>query len=95
MAMPAAPVEAAVAPSGASDPVGAIDALLDAVTAIKVQQKQLEQQLEPLLDSLGEAMAAGQLDPSFSHNDWAFAHSPGRLIYEFPAAVQQIEQQLK
>ena len=95
MAMPAALVEAAIAPSGASDPVGAIDALLDAVTAIKVQQKQLEQQLEPLLDSLGEAMAAGQLDPSFSHNDWAFAHSPGRLIYEFPAAVQQIEQQLK
>ena len=95
MAMPAALVEAAIAPSGASDPVGAIDALLDAVTAIKVQQKQLEQQLEPLLDSLGEAMAAGQLDPSFSHNDWAFSHSPGRLSYEFPAAVQQIEQQLK
>ena len=95
MAMPAAPVEAAIAPSGASDPVGAIDALLDAVTAIKVQQKQLEQQLEPLLDSLGEAMAAGQLDPSFSHNDWAFSHSPGRLTYDFPAAVQQIEKQLK
>lgn len=95
MAMPAAPVEAANAPTGASDPVGAIDALLDAVTAIKVQQKQLEQQLEPLLDSLGEAMAAGQLDPAFSHNDWAFSHSPGRLSYEFPAAVQQIEQQLK
>ena len=95
MAMPAALVEAAIAPSGASDPVGAIDALLDAVTAIKVQQKQLEQQLEPLLDSLGEAMAAGQLDPSFSHNDWAFAHSRGRLSYDFPAAVQQIEQQLK
>jgi len=99
MAMPAAPVEAAIAPSGAppgaSDPVGAIEALLDAVTAIKVQQKQLEQQLEPLLDSLGEAMAAGQLDPSFSHNDWAFAHSPGRLSYAFPQEVQQIEQQLK
>ena len=41
------------------------------------------------------AMAAGQLDPSFSHNDWAFAHSSGRLSYAFPPAVQQIEQQLK
>jgi hypothetical protein len=40
-------------------------------------------------------MAAGQLDPSFSHNDWAFCHSPGRLTYDFPLAVQQIEQQLK
>lgn len=95
MVMSAALVEVAAAPSGAPDPAGSIDALLDAVTAIKVQQKQLEQQLEPLLDSLGEAMVAGQLDPSFSHNDWAFSHSLGRQSYEFPAAVQQIEQQLK
>jgi hypothetical protein len=77
------------------DLVGAIDALLDGVTAIKAQQKQLEQQLEPLLEALNEAMAAGQLDPAFSHNDWSFCHSPGRLSYAFPAAVQQIEQQLK
>jgi hypothetical protein len=73
----------------------AIDALLDAVTALKAQQKQLEQQLEPLLEALSAAMDAGQLDPSFSHNDWAFCHNPGRLSYEFPLAVQQIEQQLK
>lgn len=89
MVMPAAPAEAALAPSDA------IDALLDAITALKAQQKQLEQQLEPLLEALSEAMATGQLDPSFSHNDWAFAHSSGRLSYEFPPAVQQIEQQLK
>ena len=78
-------------PASAAD----LDALLDAVTAIKAQQKELEQQLEPLLETLSEAMAAGQLDPSFSHNDWAFAHSSGRLSYVFPAAVQQIEKQLK
>jgi hypothetical protein len=99
MVMPAAPVEAAsalsAAPRGAADAVDAIDALLEAITSLKVQQKQLEQQLEPLLESLSEAMASGQLDPSFSHNDWAFAHSTGRLSYEFPPAVQQIEQQLK
>ena len=99
MVMPAAPAEAASAPSGAADgatdAVDAIDVLLDAITALKAQQKQLEQQLEPLLEALSEAMAAGQLDPSFSHNDWAFAHSTGRLSYEFPPAVQQIEQQLK
>ena len=81
-------------PAPAADAVD-LDALLDAVTAIKAQQKQLEQQLEPLLEALNAAMATGQLDPSFSHNDWAFAHSSGRLSYVFPAAVQQIEKQLK
>ena len=74
-------------PADAAD----LDALLDAVTAIKARQKELEQQLEPL----NAAMAAGQLDPAFSHNDWAFAHSPGRLSYDFPPVVQKIEQQLK
>ena len=78
-------------PADAAD----LDALLDAVTAIKARQKQLEQQLEPLLEALNAAMAAGQLDPAFAHNDWAFAHSPGRLTYDFPPVVQQIEQQLK
>ncbi len=82
---------AAAPPASAAD----LDALLNAVTAIKAQQKELEQQLEPLLEALNAAMATGQLDPTFSHNDWAFSHSPGRLSYAFPAAVQQIEQQLK
>jgi hypothetical protein len=72
-----------------------LDVLLDAVTAIKAQQKDLEQQLEPLLEALSAAMASGQLDPSFSHNDWAFSHSLGRLTYDFPPVVQRIEQQLK
>ena len=85
---------AAAPPAPAADAAD-LDVLLDAVTAIKAQQKQLEQQLEPLLEALNTAMATGQLDPSFSHNDWAFAHSTGRLSYEFPPVVQQIEQQLK
>jgi hypothetical protein len=84
----------AAPPAPAADAAD-LDVLLDAVTAIKAQQKALEQQLEPLLESLNTAMASGQLDPSFSHNDWAFAHSPGRLSYAFPQEVQQIEQQLK
>ena len=84
----------AAPPAPAADAAD-LDVLLDAVTAIKAQQKELEQQLEPLLESLNTAMATGQLDPSFSHNDWAFAHSPGRLSYAFPQEVQQIEQQLK
>jgi hypothetical protein len=85
---------ASAPPAPAADAAD-LDALLNAVTAIKAQQKELEQQLEPLLEALNTAMATGQLDPSFTHNDWAFCHSPGRLSYAFPAAVQQIEQQLK
>ncbi|QPN57944.1 hypothetical protein I1E95_07845 [Synechococcus sp. CBW1107] len=85
----------AAAPPAPAAAAADLDALLDDVTAIKAQQKELEQQLEPLLEALNTAMATGQLDPSFSHNDWAFSHSPGRLTYDFPAAVQQIEQQLK
>ncbi len=85
----------AAAPPASPADAADLDALLDAVTAIKARQKQLEQQLEPLLEVLNAAMAAGQLDPAFSHNDWAFAHSPGRLSYDFPPVVQQIEQQLK
>jgi hypothetical protein len=85
----------AAAPPASPADAADLDALLDAVTAIKARQKELEQQLEPLLEALNAAMAAGQLDPAFSHNDWAFAHSPGRLSYDFPPVVQQIEQQLK
>jgi hypothetical protein len=87
---------AASAPVAPTAPAAdGVDGLLDALTAIKAQQKQLEQEIQPLLEDLNTAMATGQLDPSFSHNDWAFTHSPGRLSYEFPPAVQQIEQQLK
>ena len=85
----------AAAPSASLADAADLDALLDVVTAIKARQKELEQQLEPLLEALNAAMAAGQLDPAFSHNDWAFARSPGRLTYDFPPVVQQIEQQLK
>jgi hypothetical protein len=88
-----AAASAPVAPTAPA--VDGVDGLLDALTAIKAQQKQLEQEIQPLLEDLNTAMATGQLDPSFSHNDWAFTHSPGRLSYEFPPAVQQIEQQLK
>ena len=97
-----APASAVAANAAASAPQAAlgsgddaIERLLDQITALKAEHKRLEQQLEPLLESLSAAMAAGQLDPSFSHNDWAFCHSAGRLSYAYPAAVGQLERQLK
>lgn len=97
-----APASAVAANAAASAPQAAlgsgddaIERLLDQITALKAEHKRLEQQLEALLESLSAAMAAGQLDPSFSHNDWAFSHSAGRLSYAYPAAVGQLERQLK
>ena len=92
MVMAPAPAAAQAVPLVSDE---ALDGLLDQITVLKAQHKRLEQQLEPLLESLSAAMAAGQLDPSFSHNDWAFSHSAGRLSYAYPAAVEQIERQLK
>ena len=92
MVMAPAPAAAQAVPLASDE---ALDGLLDQITVLKAQHKRLEQQLEPLLESLSTAMAAGQLDPSFSHNDWAFSHSAGRLSYAYPAAVDQIERQLK
>jgi len=92
MVMAPAPAAALTAPLAGED---AIERLLDQITALKAEHKRLEQQLEPLLESLSGAMASGQLDPAFSHNDWSFSHSAGRLSYAYPAAVEQIERQLK
>ena len=92
MVMAPAPAAALTAPLAGVDALGG---LLDQITALKADHKRLEQQLEALLESLSGAMASGQLDPSFSHNDWSFTHSAGRLSYAYPAAVEQIERQLK
>ena len=92
MVMAPAPAAALTAPLAGED---AIERLLDQITALKAEHKRLEHQLEPLLESLSAAMVSGQLDPAFSHNDWSFSHSAGRLSYAYPAAVEQLERQLK
>ena len=86
------PAAALTAPLAGEDALGG---LLDQITDLKAEHKRMEQQLEALLLSLSAAMASGQLDPAFSHNDWAFSHSAGRLSYAYPAAVEQLERQLK
>ena len=96
MVMTVAPVPVpAAAPTAPLAGEDALGGLLDQITDLKAEHKRLEQQLEALLLSLSAAMASGQLDPAFSHNDWAFSHSPGRLSYAYPAAVEQLERQLK
>jgi hypothetical protein len=72
-----------------------LDALLDRITVLKLQQKALEAELSPLLEQLSGALEAGELDASFSHNGCSFCWSAGRTSYAYPEPLQQQEQALK
>lgn len=62
--------------------------LLDQITAVKAQLAILEGRLPGLLDQLSAAVDAGEIDASFSHNDWSFTQSSGRTTWQYPAAVK-------
>ena len=82
--------------ASSAPPAGAVlDALLDRITALKLQQKALEAELSPLLEQLSGALEAGELDASFSHNGCSFCWSAGRTSYAYPGPLQQQEQALK
>ena len=73
----------------------AIDRLLEAVVAIKRQQRNLEEQLNALLDQLQQLHERGEVDATFHFSDTAFSWSPGRLLFSYPEPVLALEQQLK
>jgi hypothetical protein len=73
----------------------ALDALLDRITVLKLQQKAIEAELSPLLEQLSGALEVGELDASFSHNGCSFCWSAGRTSYAYPESLQQQEQALK
>lgn len=73
----------------------ALDALLDRITVLKLQQKALEAELSLLLDQLSGALEAGELDAAFSHNGCSFTWSAGRTSYAYPDPLQEQEQALK
>ncbi|MCX5966919.1 MAG: hypothetical protein NTV57_04585 [Cyanobacteria bacterium] len=73
----------------------AIDRLLEAVVAIKRQQRSLEEQLNALLDQLQQLHECGEVDATFHFSDTAFSWSPGRLLFSYPEPVLALEQQLK
>lgn len=87
------PVSAAAATEQA-EPLD-LDALLDRITQLKGAQKAIESELTPLLDQLHAAFDSGELDASFSHNDFSFCWSPGRLSYAYPETLRLQEQSLK
>lgn len=65
-----------------------LDQTLERITAIKAQIKLLESQLESALDTITDAMQAGDLDPSFTHEDWSFSFHNGRLTTTYSAEAK-------
>ena len=86
---------AATTASSAPIAGAALDALLDRITVLKLQQKSIDAELSPLLEQLSGALEAGELDASFSHTGCSFCWSAGRTSYAYPEPLQQQEQALK
>jgi hypothetical protein len=72
-----------------------LDALLNRITILKLQQKSIEAELSPLLEQLSGALETGDLDVNFSHKDCSFSWSAGRISYVYPEHLVQQEQALK
>ena len=72
-----------------------LDATLEQAITIKRQIKDLEATLAATLDTLQQAVDAGELDPSFKHNDAAFDLRPGKVTYDYSPAVTELSRQLK
>jgi hypothetical protein len=71
------------------------DELLDLAVAIKAQTKQLAGNLALIQDELTGRMEAGELDPSFDHEDWGFSWSEGKRSWSYPDGIKTLEGQLK
>ena len=91
----AAPATADALNASAGDGEDAIDRLLEALIAIKRQQRTLDEQLNTLLDQLQQLHENGDVDSSFHFNDTAFSWSPGRVQFSYPEPVLELEQQLR
>lgn len=65
--------------------------IIDTETAIK----RLEIQRQELRDALEVRLQDGDLDPSFSWNDWSFSHSEGKRSYTYPPTITDLEATIK
>lgn len=75
----------------ADSPETLIEKIIDTETAIK----RLEEQKETLRDELEALCLAGEIDPSFTYNDWSFNRSEGRRSYDYPPVVKQAKADVK
>jgi hypothetical protein len=71
------------------------DELLEQTIAIKAKQKRLDGELTQLQEELTRRVDAGDLDPTFSHNDWGFILRSGKASWSYPLYVQKQDIALK
>jgi len=64
------------------------DTLLDRVITIKAQIKLLEAELQGAIDSLSDLVQSGDIDPSFSHEDWSFSFNTGRRTTDYSSKAK-------
>lgn len=73
-----------------------LDQLLARITNIKANIARLQSELESDLDAITNAMQDGDLDPSFTHDDWSFSYHNGRLSTTYSdqakAAIKGIQE---
>jgi hypothetical protein len=83
--------------SVAADPSGmAADDLLDHLIALRKAKFDLEAADTKALDRLDELADADEIDRGcFSHNDWPFSWSAGKVAYDYPDDVKELEIRLK
>ena len=72
------------------------DEVLHHLTQLRTEKKVVEAEDALFLERLDELAAAGEIDQGgFTHNDWSFAHSDGKISYTYPEPITQLEAQLK
>lgn len=73
-----------------------LDQLIGRITDLKAQIAAMSAELTTAQDQLTEALEAGDIDPSFSHDDWSFTYSQGRMTTtyspEAKAAIKQLQE---
>ena len=72
-----------------------LDTLINQAISLKRTIKSFQEQLTGILDLLALAVAAGDLDPSFTHNVTSFRLSGGKTTYTYPAEVKAAADHLK
>lgn len=71
------------------------DDLLASIEATKRRIAELGNILEAYIDDLSRRADAGDLDPTFSHNDWSYTLSPGKRSWDYPARVRELQTKAK
>jgi hypothetical protein len=72
------------------------DQVLDHLIKLRTMKADLEAADAYALDRLDQLADAGEIDRGgFSHNDWTVSWSAGKTGYDYPADVQELQEELK